>query len=290
MAWSIDSNRYVTTSIDPKRWFNVKQGEEWACSFMAAITSILFYNRSLTITPITTSGTPKTYSVDFYNYTLNSSGVWVSSKITVYVDEYLPSCTTNGPLVWATDYRDNKNIWIGIYEKAYGALCSSLSTPVSTPGWPICPSNSSNPPFPGATLPIRQIIECIPCNPTTNLLDCIFPSNNLTALKSNCLASGKIIYPTIAWTTSLASGSPSYLTTDHAYSVLGLYPNKGGATDVILRDPSCAATNSSGPVVNVTWITQTGFPQPTLNKDGIFTIPLNDFSNYIASFGYCTPK
>jgi hypothetical protein len=290
MAWSRNSNWGVTTSLtqNNKNWLDPQQGEEYSCSFIAALSSILFVGKPLSIVPVSSNPSLRVFKVAFYDHTWDQAhNTWNATKNEISVNDYLPSCSTNGPLIWSKNIRNNQDIWPGIYEKAYAAFCDSINQdPVEQPSWPMCPPSKTVPHFGSALLPIHRLIPCRTCNTQANSLDCIFSPPDLSKLQAICTLKCNVTRPTVAWTGSLPPGScPSFLKADHAYSVLGVHSSKTDPTDVVLRDPLCVAKNPNGPTGSAKWDTNLG-----LNTgNGIFTIKTSDFMTCM-TFGYCIPS
>jgi hypothetical protein len=236
------------------------------CRFIAAMSSTLWMGKPLSI-KIEAIGTPNKYSIMFYD---------ASGPKTVYIDDYL-YCDSNKQLKWAYDRKNILDIWPGLFEKAYAAACENisnvLSNPVSKPIWPC--SDPSKPAF-GSGF--------VDSNGQTNnrLINCSAYTVAATSAKlvQICGSPGKTSYPTIAFTK--LSGAPSFLKNDHAYSVLGLYPDKSKFSDVVLRNPKCGGSTPGGPT---TWKSLNSLP---LNSgDGIITVNKTDFDNYFSSIQYC---
>jgi hypothetical protein len=299
--WTRNSNWVVPTSVSYGNWHDPKQGEAYDCSFMAALSSVLFVQKPLAIKQ-TGTGTPRTYQIRFFEYETGKCR-------DVSVDDWLPSCTSDGDPIWAThrtlNQTTNRNIWPGILEKAYATFCdckyrnmncaSSIQvtcsdtpkspTPLSQPAdWPCCPASKSIPLFESNVLPIRRLINT---SGSKIFVSKDYANSNdfVQEIKNICDDRGKVVnYPAVAWTPdSFPSGScpTDTLKQGHVYSLLGLcLDSSGNPLDVVFRNPYCIGKNPNG---------RSGkfFGINVNTGDGIITVKTSDFWTCFTAFGYC---
>lgn len=97
---------------------------------------------------------------------------------------------------------------------------------------------------------------------------------------------GKTKYPAIAWTPP--GGNPSGISSDHTYSLLGVYPGPSNPTHVLLRDPRAVGKPSSGVLNSGTWnLTVNSYYQDG-GTDASYGVPINAVPLSNGTFGLQT--
>jgi hypothetical protein len=292
--WHRDSSK--TVNLQPTNFTDPVQGTASDCALIAAISSILWiYGRTKPLIIDSVSGyitnppedPPKEFEVTFYN-----------PQKSIYVNDYLP--WDGAKFCFATTRNQPNELWPGIYEKAYGDFCECvyhsesphdqpnnwvdqpaqwLPPMIANPNPPPQTITNPNPPWPGGGTPLTHLVRY------TQKLSIYTEKKDITAIKSDlkplCITNGQAKVAAVAnskW--PAPAGIPNYITENHTYSFLGLYPSQASPTAIVLRNPK-----GEGIGINPD---KKAFSNslPVDSGDGILTISLADFLSYFYSLEY----
>jgi hypothetical protein len=291
----------VTPVLSRENFGDPKTGAAGDADFVAALSSVLFVG-SHPLALQEKGGEPGTFLVRFYDHerTTGPAGPWRQeyekrlqdeARCTVVaVDTHLLVADETGRPAWATHRTDEREIWPGLYEKAYGAFCSyrerglfgenciSLNcresaapqAPLSRPPWSCTPG--SLPPFSHGVLPIFHLASY-------ERFRFITPPYTFELVQI-CDDTGKVTKPALSWTNEgFLPGWRPGAKVARTYSVLGLYPDRASPTHVVLRDPAC---EEKGPAVRADW---NGISLNT--GDGIRTVDTGTWEKSFRMLSYC---
>jgi hypothetical protein len=292
----------VTPALTRENFADPKTGGAGNADFIAALSSVLFAgSHSLALEE--KGGEPGTSLIRFYDHerTTGPAGPWrqeyekrrrEEARCTVVaVDEHLLVTDPGGRLAWATHRTNERDIWPGLFEKAYGAFrscreqglfaesCLSLNcresavpkTPLSRPPWS-CIAGSL-PPFSTGVLPIFHLA------PYTRYTF-VEPPYTIE-LAGICDEKGRVKNPALSWNNEgFLPGWRPGAKVARTYSVLGLFPDSASPTHVVLRDPACEERSQA---VRGSW---NGIPLNT--GDGILTVDTGTWEKTYRMLSYCS--
>jgi|GEM_PF-4452497 len=210
----------TTLTVNPAHYREPIQTCAWDCQLIAAISSVLWVNISLSL-KLEKIGIPSIYSITFYDGGNSLKQVYVTDNLL---------CNPSNQLIWAYNQYNGSDIWPALFEKAFAAFCedlsSSLSNPIDKPGWPC--SDPAKPKFGSGFIDYNGAMNHRLVKYRLAKQDATL--SNIYNLPFD--ATGKIMYPAIALTKANLSNPPANIASNHAYSVL----SKNG-TNLVLRNP-----------------------------------------------------
>lgn len=273
-----------TVFIDGQKFDDPRQGGQSNCAFIAALSSAVWKSKAHTgFSPQTCN--PAAYCIKFYRG---------GTTYNVYID----SCTLDTGATSTDDTATNQEIWPALYEKAYAVFCHFVYNQADLPG-------CSNParevpapiPWPSTIESLEHITSMVRATTEPILTTNKTGTSILTEMKGLSDSYGMLLYPMIGWVKSDAylpappgscwDSNPKLVKSPdgHTYSILGVYPAKSTATDIVLRD-------TYGGVVTGTqtnsWTYKRGMTLP-LNVNGVFTISPSKFQSCFYSYQYVKP-
>jgi len=300
-TWTRRDEWKVAPALSRENFGDPKTGAAGDADFIAALSSVLFVG-SHPLALQEKAGEPGTFLIRFYDHErmIGPAGPWrkeyekrmqEEARCTVVaVDAHLLVADQTGRMAWASHCTDEREIWPGLFEKAYGAFrayrekglfgenCVSLNcrepsapaAPLSRPPWS-CASGSL-PPFSHGVLPIFHLA------PYTSF-KFITPPYTFELAKI-CDENGVVTKPALTWyNEGFLPGWRPGAKVARTYSVLGLFPDRLSPTHVVLRDPAC---EERGAAVKAAW---NGIPLNT--GDGLMTVDTSTWEKEYRMLSYC---
>lgn len=300
-TWTRRDEWMVAPALSRENFGDPKTGAAGDADFIAALSSVLFVG-SHPLALQEKAGEPGTFLIRFYDHErmIGPAGPWrkeyekrmqEEARCTVVaVDAHLLVADQTGRMAWASHCTDEREIWPGLFEKAYGAFrayrekglfsenCVSLNcrepsapaAPLSRPPWS-CGSGSL-PPFSHGVLPIFHLA------PYTSF-KFITPPYTFELAKI-CDENGVVTKPALTWyNEGFLPGWQPGAKVARTYSVLGLFPDRLSPTHVVLRDPAC---EERGAAVRAAW---NGIPLNT--GDGLMTVDTSTWEKEYRMLSYC---